>query len=98
MAELVDAHVSGACIERCAGSSPVPGTKEKTFFKVFFLCLSQPLLYCRCLPLFGDSTGPVVGRADAIAPGTKEKTFFKVFFCALHSPYVVFMSAARVAS
>ena len=28
MAELVDAHVSGACIERCAGSSPVPGTKE----------------------------------------------------------------------
>ena len=30
MAELVDAHVSGACIERCAGSSPVPGTKEKT--------------------------------------------------------------------
>ena len=29
MAELVDAHVSGACIERCAGSSPVPGTKER---------------------------------------------------------------------
>ena len=26
MAELVDAHVSGACAERCAGSSPVLGT------------------------------------------------------------------------
>ena len=26
--ELVDAHVSGACSERSAGSSPVPGTKE----------------------------------------------------------------------
>ena len=28
MAELVDAHVSGACSERSAGSSPVPGTTE----------------------------------------------------------------------
>ena len=28
MAELVDAHVSGACSERSAGSSPVPGTKR----------------------------------------------------------------------
>ena len=47
MAELVDAHVSGACIERCAGSSPVPGTKRisqvvqnerkvKFFFYVYF--------------------------------------------------------------
>ena len=26
MAELVDAHVSGACVARCAGSSPVLGT------------------------------------------------------------------------
>ena len=26
VAELVDAHVSGACVERCAGSSPVLGT------------------------------------------------------------------------
>ena len=26
MAELVDAHVSGACAARCAGSSPVLGT------------------------------------------------------------------------
>ena len=26
VAELVDAHVSGACAERCAGSSPVLGT------------------------------------------------------------------------
>ena len=44
MAELVDAHVSGACIERCAGSSPVPGTKEilqvvqnERKSKIFFL-------------------------------------------------------------
>ena len=28
MAELVDAHVSGACAERRAGSSPVLGTVE----------------------------------------------------------------------
>ena len=28
VAELVDAHVSGACSERSAGSSPVPGTKR----------------------------------------------------------------------
>ena len=27
VAELVDAHVSGACVERHAGSSPVLGTK-----------------------------------------------------------------------
>ena len=25
---MVDAHVSGACVERCAGSSPVLGTME----------------------------------------------------------------------
>ena len=29
VAELVDAHVSGACSERSAGSSPVPGTKNR---------------------------------------------------------------------
>ena len=29
VAELVDAHVSGACVERHAGSSPVLGTKVK---------------------------------------------------------------------
>ena len=27
VAELVDAHVSGACVERHAGSSPVLGTR-----------------------------------------------------------------------
>ena len=27
MAELVDAHVSGACVERRAGSTPVLGTQ-----------------------------------------------------------------------
>ena len=26
MAELVDAQVSDTCIERCGGSSPLPGT------------------------------------------------------------------------
>ncbi len=29
MAELVDAHVSGACVERHAGSSPVLGTMKQ---------------------------------------------------------------------
>ena len=29
VAELVDAHVSGACVERHAGSSPVLGTVVK---------------------------------------------------------------------
>ena len=28
VAELVDAHVSGACVERRAGSTPVLGTKS----------------------------------------------------------------------
>ena len=44
VAELVDAHVSGACSERSAGSSPVPGTKEilqvvqnERKSKIFFL-------------------------------------------------------------
>ena len=32
MAELVDAHVSGACVERHAGSSPVLGTKGSSRF------------------------------------------------------------------
>ena len=31
VAELVDAHVSGACVERHAGSSPVLGTKIINF-------------------------------------------------------------------
>ena len=34
MAELVDAHVSGACAERCAGSSPVLGTVYSESFLV----------------------------------------------------------------
>ena len=32
MAELVDAHVSGACVERHAGSSPVLGTRETKLY------------------------------------------------------------------
>ena len=31
VAELVDAHVSGACVERHAGSSPVLGTNLSDF-------------------------------------------------------------------
>ena len=31
VAELVDAHVSGACVERHAGSSPVLGTHPSEF-------------------------------------------------------------------
>ena len=40
MAELVDAYVSGAYIERCAGSIPVLGTKKKELQNrsSFFLC------------------------------------------------------------
>ena len=36
VAELVDAHVSGACVERHAGSSPVLGTRlrEQKFYEV----------------------------------------------------------------
>ena len=49
MAELVDAHVSGACVARRAGSSPVLGTSEKRttvklpafFISVFFIYLRQ---------------------------------------------------------
>ena len=31
VAELVDAHVSGACVERRAGSTPVLGTIQNVF-------------------------------------------------------------------
>ena len=39
VAELVDAHVSGACVERHAGSSPVLGTRERAVssMKLFIL-------------------------------------------------------------
>ena len=30
VAELVDAHVSGACAARCAGSSPALGTRQES--------------------------------------------------------------------
>ena len=33
---MVDAHVSGACVERHAGSSPVLGTTKKQFFSFSF--------------------------------------------------------------
>ena len=35
VAELVDAHVSGACVERHAGSSPVLGTTKTILFFSF---------------------------------------------------------------
>ena len=34
VAELVDAHVSGACVERHAGSSPVLGTIFKELMQL----------------------------------------------------------------
>ena len=48
MAELVDAHVSGACSERSAGSSPVPGTRgilqevqnERNVEFFFYVCFN----------------------------------------------------------
>ena len=49
MAELVDAYVSGAYIERCAGSTPVRGTKSKVILidnqsvRVFLFLSSQVL-------------------------------------------------------
>ena len=46
MAELVDAYVSGAYIERCAGSSPVPGTKGVPNGIPFFCARkSEPYLF-----------------------------------------------------
>ena len=39
VAELVDAHVSGACVERHAGSSPVLGTRvEAMVCEMFGIC------------------------------------------------------------
>ena len=39
VAELVDAHVSGACVERHAGSSPVLGTRvESMVYEMFGIC------------------------------------------------------------
>ena len=49
VAELVDAHVSGACAARCAGSSPALGTKIPDSRKIagdFFLLLPQPRENC----------------------------------------------------
>ena len=44
VAELVDAHVSGACVERCAGSSPVLGThSRKDFFEEWLLILVRKI-------------------------------------------------------
>ena len=69
MAELVDAHVSGACIERCAGSSPVPGTKKKTDKRSFFFVPSTVL-----------DISPVVGKADAFGTGHQKEDRQAVFF------------------
>ena len=44
VAELVDAHVSGACSERSAGSSPVPGTIA-SLMTCFFYALHSPLFW-----------------------------------------------------
>ena len=36
VAELVDAHVSGACVSRRAGSSPVLGTLIQNVFEIMY--------------------------------------------------------------
>ena len=41
VAELVDAHVSGACVERHAGSSPVLGTRFCNRFFESLKCLER---------------------------------------------------------
>ena len=72
VAELVDAHVSGACVERRAGSTPVLGTKAKgpiffsecrTFIFMWFSVYvrSLHLLCVRALCLF-LSTLPLFAR------------------------------------
>ena len=38
VAELVDAHVSGACVERRAGSTPVLGTRTPSEFPLTGFC------------------------------------------------------------
>ena len=59
MAELVDAYVSGAYIERCAGSTPVRGTQNKETLIDYqsvrvFLCTKVPL---PCQPRVNGSLG-----------------------------------------
>ena len=53
MAELVDAHVSGACSERSAGSSPVPGTKEKRVKWLSSFYFPEAVLSMCRLPTYG---------------------------------------------
>ena len=51
VAELVDAHVSGACAARCAGSSPALGTTKvldsQLIAKDLFFILPQQDKTCR---------------------------------------------------
>ena len=77
MAELVDAHVSGACSERSAGSSPVPGTKE---------ILQVVLIERRCkisffIPHFGHSLA-IFSEKEKLAifnADGKEHPFLTIF-------------------
>ena len=90
MAELVDAHVSGACSERSAGSSPVPGTKIEDLTVFFFYARNSPfellvdgirrrLQLKSCLLHWGRRPS---------APGTKENlSSDEFFFFALLSPW-----------
>ena len=67
MAELVDAHVSGACIERCAGSSPVPGTKGETEMFLFFCVLNRPC------------TSHVAGQTTPTTPDARKEDLAALF-------------------
>ena len=74
VAELVDAHVSGACSERSAGSSPVPGTSgipqrvqnERIVEFFFYVCLS-----------FGHSLAIFSRNPLASSPRTRNRTHTK---------------------
>ena len=61
VAELVDAHVSGACSERSAGSSPVPGTKE-------ILQVTQYERKCKIFFLLYPSFGQMKTFLDRLNP------------------------------
>ena len=53
----------------------------------FFLCPSQSLLLCRCLPLVGDSTSPVSSTTVAgLRLRAPKRPLWGLFFCAPLSP------------
>ena len=65
MVELVDTHVSGTCAARCAGSSPVRGTKTTPAFR------TREFLFSR---------NPHPAMRTAPAPNTKTSATKRPFF------------------